>query len=212
MNNDQPESNKLESPTLMTSGTRLFKYHGNWQREAFQCPRCGWTGSVTGLDLDDPCGGTASIQCPKCYRRIGVVVFPNLADTEEAAAQGNEEAIKALPGMQDRIKRFAARHEKFREGETQESRPTAGPLEGASLEFLWDIADAGGDTYQIIRLGDAEVWRELAYFDNIPRFHEVKEFLKNRYETRFKSLRPTEGSREWLCGDNAGKLDRLSYR
>jgi hypothetical protein len=101
--------------------------------------------------------------------------------------------------MQDRIRHFVARNEKF-EKEKLKNVNQRPHLEGDSLEFLWDIADAGPDTYQIIGLGDFKLCRELAYFDDIPRFHEVKEFLKNRYETRFKSLRPTEGS-----------LDRLSY-
>jgi hypothetical protein len=39
----------------------------------------------------------------------------------------------------------------------------------------------------------------------------VQELLRQKYGTRFKALRPTERSEEWLCGDNAGKLVRLSY-
>ncbi len=80
------------------------------------------------------------------------MVFPNLSDTEEAAAQGNEEAIRALPGMQDRLKHFQARNEQFERNKLQ-SVDQLLELEGNSLEFLWDVADAGGDTYQIIRLG-----------------------------------------------------------
>ena len=79
------------------------------------------------------------------------------------------------------------------------------------LEFTWDIADAAGDTYQVIRLRDAEIWRELAFFNNIPRFNEVKDLLRKKYGSRFKMLKPTEASEEWLCGDNAGKLFRLDY-
>jgi hypothetical protein len=209
MTNDQPEPNKPEWPMITTTGNKAFKYYSTWQREAFTCSRCGWTSTVSLADLDDPCGGAATIQCPKCYRRIGVVVFPNLSDTEEAAAQGNEEAIRELPGMQDRIKHFAARNEKF-EREKLQSVDQLPELKGDALEFLWDIEDAGGDTYQIIRLGETEVWRELAFFDSIPRFNEIKEFLRNRYGIRFKSLRPTDGSLEWLCGDT-GRLNRLSY-
>jgi len=209
MPNDPPEPEKPERPMLTSPLTKLLKYYGNWRREAFNCPRCGWTGTGSGLDWDDPCGGAATVQCPKCYRAIGVLVFPNLSDTEEAATQGNEEAIRVLSGRRDRIKRFEARNEKF-ETERLKSADQLPDLEGDSLEFLWDIVDAG-DTYQIIKRGDIEVWRELAFFDNIPRFHEVKEFLRDRYGTRFRSLRPTDASLEWLCGDNAGKLDRLSY-
>jgi hypothetical protein len=64
-----------------------------------------------------------------------VVVFPNLSDTEEAAAQGNEEAIEALPGMQDRIKHFQARNEQF-EKEKLQSVDQLPELDGDSLEIL----------------------------------------------------------------------------
>jgi hypothetical protein len=210
MSQNQPEPNNSEWPMTTTSGNKAFKYYSNWQQEVFACSRCGWTGTVSGLDLDDPCGGAASIQCPKCYRRIGVVVFPNLADTEEAAAQGNEEAMRELTGMRERLNRFQVRMDRFAQDKLQ-SIDQLPELQEQSLEFIWDIEDAQGETYQIIKLGDFEIWRELAFFDSIPRFNEVKDLLRDKYGTRFKSLRPTDGSLEWLCGDNAGKLDRLSY-
>lgn len=193
-----------------TSGHRAYRYYSDWQQQWFTCSRCEWTGTVSLADLDDPCGDAATIQCPKCYRGIGVVVFPNLSDTKEAAAHGNEEAIKALPGMQDRIRRFQTRNEQF-EQEKLLSVDQLPELEGDSLEFRWDIADVGDETYQVIGVRNSELWRELAYFDNIPRFYEVKELLRAKYGNRFKSLRPTDDSLEWLCGDNVGKLDRISY-
>jgi hypothetical protein len=210
MSEPQPDPSNSEWPMTTTAGNKAFKYYSDWQRELFNCARCGWTGTVSGLDLDDPSGGAATIQCPKCYRSIGVVVFPNLSDTEEAAAQGNEEAMRELPGMRERLNHFQVRMDKFAREKLQ-SIDQLPELPESSLEFLWDIEDAQGETYQIIRLGDNEVWRELAYFDSIPRFDEVKEVLRDKYGARFKSLRPTADSLEWLCGDNAGKLDRHSY-
>jgi hypothetical protein len=92
-NNEPSGTKQPEWPMTTTSGTKAFKYYSR-QREVFHCPRCGWSGTVSLADLNDPCGSAATIECPKCYRRIGIVVFPNLGDTEEAAAQGNEEAIR----------------------------------------------------------------------------------------------------------------------
>ena len=132
MSNVQHETNKLEWPMRTTSGNRAYRYYSDWQQQWFTCSRCEWTGTVSLADLDDPCGDAATIQCPKCYRGIGVVVFPNLSDTEEAAAQGNEEAIKALPGMQDRIRRFQARNEQFE----QEKLLSVDQLEGAPFERI----------------------------------------------------------------------------
>jgi hypothetical protein len=43
-------------------------------------------------------------------------------------------------------------------------------LAGDGLEFTWDFAEMDGETYQIIQPGNAEIWRELAFFENIDRF------------------------------------------
>ena len=67
----------------------------------------------------------AIIECPKCYRSLGVVLYPNLQETKEAAAQGNEEAIKALPSFESRVKAQLGTAGQVRAGETPERRPTA---------------------------------------------------------------------------------------
>jgi hypothetical protein len=84
-------------------------------------------------------------------------------------------------------------------------------LAGDGLAFIWDIAETDGESYQVIQLGDAELWRELAFFENVDRFNQVKELLRRKYGARFKSLTPSRDSLEWLCGDNAGKLFQLTY-
>ena len=81
------------------------------------------------------------------------------------------------------------------------------------LEFDWDFEKGqDGEFYQIIRSGDAEVWRELAFFNNVPRFEEIMRLLKAKYGARFRSLTPTTTSLEWLSGDNLGRALRISYR
>jgi hypothetical protein len=84
-------------------------------------------------------------------------------------------------------------------------------LAGDSLEFIWDFAEIDGENYQIIQTGNVEIWRELAFFENIDRFNEVKELLRRKYGPRVNALTPSRESLEWLCGDNAGKLFQLSY-
>ena len=87
-------------------------------------------------------------------------------------------------------------------------------LEGESFEFTWDIAVHVGDEnedYQVIRVGEREVWRELAFWDNMVRFNEIKDLLKRKYGTRFKSLTPTDGSLDFLTGDHYFKLRNLSW-
>jgi hypothetical protein len=85
-------------------------------------------------------------------------------------------------------------------------------LDGESLEFDWGFAKGSdGEWSQIIRSGDVEVWRELAFFNNVPRFEQIKGILKSKYGTRFKSLTPTAASIEWLSGDDIGRALQVSY-
>jgi hypothetical protein len=188
---------------------RVWKYYSDWQETVFVCAECGWTGKVGYGDLE--AGDVAAIiECPKCFRSLGVVLYPNLQETKEAAANGNEEAIKALPSFESRIKDNWKLLERF-DQEKLSSADQLPNLDGESLEFDWDFVKGDdGEWHQVIRAGDAEVWRELAFFNNLRRFEEIKELLRAKYGTRFKSLSPTQASIEWLSGDNLGKALRLT--
>ena len=189
---------------------KVCKYYSDWQHEAFACAECGWTGTVSHGDLE--VGDVAAIiECPQCYRSLGVVLYPNLQETKEAAAQGNEEAIKARPAFETRIKQNWELLDRF-EQEKLRSADQLPDLDGESLEFDWDFVKGDdGEFYQVIRAGDVEAWRELAFFNNVPRFEEIKGLLRAKYGTRFKSLTPTAASIEWLSGDNLGQALRLTY-
>lgn len=189
---------------------KVCKYYSDWQKELFACGQCGWTGTVSHTDLE--AGDVAAIiECPKCYRSIGVVLYPNLQETKEAAANGNEEAVKALPSFESRIKDNWKLLERFNQ-EKLRSTDQLPALDGESLEFDWDfVKGEDGEWYQVIRVGAVEVWRELAFFNNIQRFEEIKGMLRAKYGTRFKSLTPTDASLEWLSGDNLGRALQISY-
>lgn len=189
---------------------RVCKYYSDWQHETFTCSQCGWAGTAGCQDLE--AGDVAAIiECPKCYRSLGVLLYPNLQETKEAAAQGNEEAIKALPSFESRVEQNWELLDRF-EKEKLRSADQLPNLDRASLEFVWDFQKgADGEFYQVIRAGEAEVWRELAFFNNMRRFEEIKELLKAKYGTRFKRLTPTAASLEWLSGDNLGRALEITY-
>ena len=189
---------------------KAWKYYSGWQKELFACGQCGWTGTVSHKDLE--AGDVAAIiECPKCYKSLGVVLYPNLQETKEAAAQGNEEAIKALPSFESRIKDNWELLDRF-EKEKLRSADQLPNLDGEVLEFEWDFVKGNdGEFYQMIRVAGVEVWQELAFFNNIRRFEDIKELLRSKYGTRFKSLTPTDASIEWLSGDNLGKALQISY-
>jgi hypothetical protein len=199
-----------ERPPEPTVGQkRLYAWYSDWKILQFTCQHCGWTGKG---EKTFPNEGV--LECPRCDHGVAYVQFPSLRDTEQAAAAGNEEAIRDLPEKRERIRRLEARMNKFWSNHLH-SLEQLPELEGdGSFEFTWDIAVHVGDEnedYQIIRVGEREVWRELAFWDNMVRFNEIKALLKQRYGTRFKSLTPTDGSLDFLTGDHYFKLRTLSW-
>jgi hypothetical protein len=199
-----------DEPILNTAGYRSFRWYSNWQQELLCCSRCGWVGNATIHHLEDADAFGAIIQCPNCQRRMGEVLFPNLKDTEAAAAQGNAEAQLRLPELLRELRHAENRILRFEQQKIL-SVDQIPELAGDNLDFIWDFAEIDGEDYQIIQMGNVEIWREQAFFENIHRFNEVKELLRRKYGPRFKALTPSRESLEWLCGDNAGKLFQLSY-
>ncbi len=189
---------------------KVCKYYSDWQHEVFACSECGWTGTVRFEDLE--VGDVAAIiECPTCYKSLGVVLYPNLQETKEAAAMGNEEAIQALPSFENRINENRSLLGRF-DQEKLRNADQLPSLDGEALDFDWDFVKGDdGEFYQVIRAGGVEVWRELAFFNNIRRFEEIKKLLRARYGTRFKSLTPTDASVEWLSGDNLGKALQITF-
>lgn len=184
----------------------ILKWYSNWRKERFVCSHCGWEGP----GVDTCPNETGIMECPRCDRGVGTIEFPTLRETEEAAAQGNEDAIRDLPGVREQINRIDARTKRF-EREKLSSTNQLPELVGESLEFTLDVSGVDGEDYQVIQLGDAEVWRELAFWDHVPRFNEIKALLKEKYGTRFKSLTPTGNSLDWLTGDHYYKVKELTY-
>jgi hypothetical protein len=188
---------------------RLYAWYSDWRIRQFTCEHCGWTGKGEKTFPDE--GGV--LECPRCERCVAYVQFPSLRDTEEAAAAGDEEAIRDLPEKRERIRRLEERMNRFWSNHLHDLDQLP-ELEGESLEFRWDIAVHVGDEnedYQIIRVGEREVWRELAFWDNMVRFNEIKALLKQKYGTRFRSLTPTDGSLDYLTGDHFFRLKTLSW-
>ena len=121
---------------------KVCKYYSDWQHEPFTCSHCGWTGTVTWEDLE--AGDVAAIiECPKCHKSLGVVLYPNLQETKEAAAQGNEEAIKALPGFEARVNHNWKLLDKF-EGEKIQSADQLPDLEGEVIGVRVGFYKRGG--------------------------------------------------------------------
>ena len=105
----RPRCKSRERPPEPNVGQKkLYRWYSNWKILQFTCEHCGWTGKG---EKTFPNEGV--LECPRCDRGVAYVQFPSLRDTEQAAAAGNEEAIRELPEKRERIRRLEARMNKF---------------------------------------------------------------------------------------------------
>ena len=136
------------------------------------------------------------------------MAYPTLAETRDAAAAGDERARAELSKMQE----HEAWHERAQR--LQLRSPDQLPdLPDERLLIVWDLEIADDEEWQVLRHGDAEIWRELAYFESYARFQEVFEILRQRYGSRLAEVRPTGVSKMWLYGDRLSApdvIDRLN--
>lgn len=178
-----------------------FKYYDDWRNAILTCPVCGWQGRWEQANVNHY-SELMDAECPKCESAapmLAIVSYATAAETKQAAAEGNAEAGRELGA----ILKMESRRETF-ERDKLKSIDQLPDLPDAECEFVWDIVEDGKEGFQVIRLGERVIWRELAFWENLDRFGEIEQLLKQKYGTRFKSLKPTEGSRMWLYGDKIG--------
>lgn len=182
---------------LVSAGSAYYSF---FDGSPVSCQKCGWSGPGEdwstemnrGMDLFD-------IYCPSCGEKYGFLAFPTHDEVREAAAAGNERAIAALPDL-DRREAFLERAD---ESELTDAAELP-DLEGDELELLWDFEPGpdGEDNVTVIRHGDRELWREVAYWEGGDRFAAVFTILRRRYGRRLIRLTPTPGSKGYLGGDH----------
>jgi hypothetical protein len=106
----RPRCRSRERPPEPTVGQKkLYRWYSDWKILQFTCEHCGWTGNGEKTFPNE--GGV--LECPRCDHGVAYVQFPSLRDTEQAAAAGNEEAIRDLPEKRERIRRLESRMNKF---------------------------------------------------------------------------------------------------
>lgn len=194
-----------ENESAGTNRAKWYSYFDGYRSETFHCPRCSWTGGFEQLEQEqyrDLFDGS----CPQCGKMLIIVSFPTLKEIREAAAGGNEEALQMLPMVKQQEGLDAA----FERDGLKSADPLP-DLAGNELEFEWDQEQDGEKNLTIIRCGEAVIWKEPAFYEGWPRFNQVKEIIKARYGSRFKSLKPTERSELYLFGDDLGSPEKISF-
>lgn len=178
-----------------------FNYYDDWRNALLTCPVCGWQGRWEQAEINHH-SELMDAECPQCESHppmLAIVAYATGDETKQAAKAGNAEAIREL----GRVVQRESRLETFERDKlkTVEQLPD---LPDAACEFIWDIVEDEQDKFQEIRIGDRLLWRELAWWENVPRFCEIEDLLKQKYGAQFKSLTATPSSKLWLQGDKCG--------
>jgi hypothetical protein len=176
--------------------SRIVTWYEYDEAEQLACPRCGWSGAAE-LGARHYFNELFDVSCPHCGEKLLIVSFPTLDETKQEAAKGNPRAIADLPQAQ-RIEAFRNKFE-ARKLRSPDQLPEVDGDE--PLEFIWDFDDTTGDRETLIRVGSKLLWREPALWEGEGRFYEVKDILRRRYGTRFRSLSPSPESELYLYGD-----------
>jgi hypothetical protein len=176
-------------------------YYDYDECEPIECPQCHWTG-LADEGAREYYHDLFDVSCPRCDKMLLIISHPTIAETKAAAAAGNPSALEAIPHV-ERIEEFQ------RLFETRKLRsPRQLPdLEGEKLAFLWD-EEVRSETERLtlIRIGARIIWSEPELWEGARRFEQVKELLKQRYGSRFRSLTPTRQSEMYLYGDDPSLL------
>ncbi|MEJ7783762.1 MAG: hypothetical protein WKF96_03090 [Solirubrobacteraceae bacterium] len=172
----------------------MAKHHAFYEFNddtSITCPGCGWQGFARDCSKEY-FSELFDESCPRCDQMVAIVAYPTHEETRRAAAAGNERAIAELAN----VERREAFWEKAEASELKD--PSQLPkIGGDRFELLWD---KDGD-HTVVRHGEREIWREVAYWEGGDRFAEVFTLLRRRYGWRLDRLVPTQRSLLWLGGD-----------
>src|SRR4051812_7680742 len=180
-----------EKPSMSAKHLNYWDYDRD---AALTCPSCGWSG--LGADHENYFEELLDVSCPKCDRMLLIVAFPTIEETRAAAAAGNARAQAELPNVDAREERLNRAQDL--ELKTADQLPD---LEGDTLRVDWDLEERDDEHWTVLRHGDREIWRELAYYEGYQRFAAVFELLRERYGSRLAEVRPTPASEVYLYGD-----------
>lgn len=174
-----------------------FDYYSNWNSEELICEKCGHKNKAG--DCSDLCSITGSIvfDCANCDESLGMLYMPSQEQAEQAARNGNPEAIKDLESNRvhkDRVERVITSQLKNASQIPQ--------IEGTKLHLCLDLVNENEETYFLLKHGDDIIWKELVFYEETSRFREILDILREKYGDRLKSLISTSSAERSLLGDS----------
>ena len=184
----------------------MTNYFDNWKAADYSCRKCNWKGQGKEFKLLDSFDWGAEYACPKCSAKIFNLVYPT--HEEKANYDKLSPVDRASLDMRERREAIALRH--------QLNSPSQLPAIGEKwFVLMWDAEDVNGRSETLIKCGEKVIFRELAFYEDYPRFGEVAEILKERYGKALLDLIPTPVGKHYLYGDKwsaIGEVDDARKR
>lgn len=181
-------------------------YYSDWLDTSYTCRECDWQG--TGREADQELfTDLIQVDCPSCFGRLFLVVFPTAEETRQAATAGNEEAQQELPGL--------ARRESYQvqvEASRLRSAADLPDLDGDELDFYLELHEAPHGTLLMLVTGTPDnrvetvddprvIHTEYCYYEDTEPVARLVGILEGRYGSRFRYLQ-TAPATLYLQGDN----------
>jgi hypothetical protein len=196
-------SGDLESPSRKPRApVRHFGYYDNWKKEPLNCA-CGWSGTFE-QGAVEYFNELMDCECPKCFTMLATVTYPTV---DEIRANEPPESFMSVSAAATQ-----ARQKEF-DAHCLRSPEQLPEISDREFELEWDFEDRQGEKWTVIRKGEQEICRELAFWEGAWRYFEIAGILIRKYEKRLLDLRPTAQSLLYLLGDKSGAYSAVTgYR
>jgi hypothetical protein len=167
-------------------------YYDDWKDAKYTCSDCRWSGVGRELAHGETYRDLFEVECPKCGRRLGTVLFPTL----EESRKNWDKVSPADRAIVDLTERREAAFERRR----LRSPDQLPDIPDGDIVITWDCSSAP-DRETVLKYGDHELWREPAFYEGYMRFVEIVTILTQKYGPQLRDVIPTEASEFYLYGD-----------
>lgn len=173
--------------------SRHFDYYDDWKSVELECPKCHWKGKFEDGSVEYY-RELMDSSCPRCdpvdAPILAIVSYPTL---EQMHSSGDPEGVRQAEQIEEFQKKF--------ETKKLSGKEQLPDLAATSFALAWDVVEANGEQFTVIRYGDRVLFSEPAMWEGFGRFEKVCEIVRDKYGTNVTDLVPTPSSELYLYGD-----------
>ena len=168
-------------------------YYDGWEETESVCSECKWQGKL-GDASHESFAELMEVNCPKCFTRLELVMFPTVEEAKSAAPKlsAAEQEFNRL------IAEFRTRFESLKLRDANELPD----IQDSTIVLVWDHFTPDRPHLVEIRHGPKVIWNEPPLYEGFERFEEVVEILREKYGARLYDVVPTKRSYVYLLGDS----------